>query len=662
MFYSNCRSLLNKLPLLYHLLDSKKFHVLLFCETWLQDIHTDNLLNSSSGYNVFRYDRKTRGGGVCIFTHPNLQIRNHKSGCHHLIEYVFIELCCTNKPARICVIYIPPQFPKNNSSIDELMYVLDEINSFNGDVFLFGDFNIPIAPSAENLSNIFIYFNENIETLGLKQIVKNPTRQSHILDFVLTNNSEIINNLSIKENFGTSDHKSIEVSLCCSSISHNVHIRKFDYLHGNYTGLNSYFANTNWKAIFSNPHDINELYEKFLQIVQLGISKFIPLKKSRTRKMPLHIRNLENYISKLTPHLHHNKVRLKYEYAMKKLNLKIRRYYINRENAILKLSPQLLYKYVSQNIHAKKHKISTISANSRTITNDRDIANCFQEFFCNVFQSAPPATSLPNTPPDFQFDYGLMFIKEPMIFDTLEKCPLKINESPDGLNYYLIRKCSVSLTKPITFLLRYSFLYSVLPSNWKMAYIIPIPKSPNAVDINNFRPISLTSPISKIAENLVSCELTSFIERFDHLPSFQHGFRSKRSVDSLMTETLDDITRAIDLKLNCDIIYFDIAKAFDTIEIDRIITKLSNMGITGNLLSWLNNFLSNRQIRVSVNGTLSDKFSAFINRGVPQGSVLGPLIFNLYMSDVAHNFPYSNDIIIKRHMQMTTKPIIFMTP
>ena len=150
--------------------------------------------------------------------------------------------------------------------------------------------------------------------------------------------------------------------------------------------------------------------------------------------------------------------------------------------------------------------------------------------------------------------------------------------------------------------------------------------------------------MSKIAENLVSCELTSFIERFNHLPSFQHGFRSKRSVDSLMTEMLDDITRAIELKLNCDIIYFDIAKAFGTIEICRIITKLSNIGITGNLLSWLKNFLSDRQIRVSVNGTLSNKFSAFINRGVPQGSVLGPLIFNLYMADVAANFPHFNDI------------------
>ena len=163
-----------------------------------------------------------------------------------------------------------------------------EIISFNGDTFIFGDFNIPIPVSSDKLSNIAIYFIEKLESLGFSQIVKSPTRKSHILDFVLV----------IKENFGTSDHKSIEIHLSCSPTICNDTRRKFDYFHGNYVGLNSYFANTNWKIVFANAIDVDDLYQRFLEVVQLGISNFIRFKKSAHKNMPPHIRNLEKFISK----------------------------------------------------------------------------------------------------------------------------------------------------------------------------------------------------------------------------------------------------------------------------------------------------------------------------------------------------------------------------
>ena len=187
MFYCNSRSLLNKLPLLYHLLDSKKFHVILFCETWLQDIHTDNLLVSGSGYNVFRYDRASRGGGVCIFTHPNLHIINHKAGRHHLVEYVVIELNLPN-PTRLCCIYIPPQFSKSTSNIDELTYILGIIKTVDNEVVIMlkdKSCHSIIMKDANNSSRLKDFIND---LLFKKKLLKSADFNESVLFVKFLNN------------------------------------------------------------------------------------------------------------------------------------------------------------------------------------------------------------------------------------------------------------------------------------------------------------------------------------------------------------------------------------------------------------------------------------------------------------------------------------------
>ena len=308
-----------------------------------------------------------------------------------------------------------------------------------------------------------------------------------------------------------------------------------------------------------------------------------------------------------------------------------------------------LYSYISRNLNQKTTTINPLKINNELLTNNLEIANSFQNFFLNVYSSALPAPNLPIQTNDGLFDYSLTFINESHVYEELEKCNLKLNTSPDSIPYYFIRKCSLGLAKPFTYILRYSFIHCVLPSIWKTAIVCPIPKVPKASNIEDFRPISLTCSFSKIAEKFVYEEVLSFVEKCALLPNYQHGFRPNRSVYSQMAETLDDFTRALDNKLNVDCIYFDISKAFDTIEIDRIIAKLFNLGFTGNITSWIQNFLTNRKIQVKVNGTLSDHQHSPFSRGVPQGSLLGPIIFNLYMSDLTANFPHLSDIILKAY-------------
>ena len=150
------------------------------------------------------------------------------------------------------------------------------------------------------------------------------------------------------------------------------------------------------------------------------------------------------------------------------INKKIRRFYINRENKILGNCHLNLYKYVSSNVKSKNSKICQIVSDSQIFSDPSEIANRFLTHFHSVYNSPSQSETLAIDPPDAQFDYGLVFINESHIYHTLEKCPLKINTSPESIPFYFIRKCSIGLAKPLTFILRFSFLHSVLPSAWKI--------------------------------------------------------------------------------------------------------------------------------------------------------------------------------------------------
>ena len=141
--------------------------------------------------------------------------------------------------------------------------------------------------------------------------------------------------------------------------------------------------------------------------------------------------------------------------------------------------------------------------------------------------------------------------------------------------------------------------------------------------------------------------MTSFVEKCDKLPSYQHGFRPNRSVTSLMLETLDDFTKAIDNKSAVDCVYFDIKKPFDTVDTNRPIAKLINLGFTGNIVKWLQDFLTNRKIKIKINGIIFDETSPEFSRGVPQVSLLGPILFNLYIADLSHNLHLFQNITVK---------------
>lgn len=632
----NCQSIcarrLCKIEELRLIVGISNVDVVCASETWLNDNVDDSIL-AIDGYEIVRHDRVGRlGGGVLIYIKKgmiyNLILKSNNLCGVANTEFIAIEFTIQNEKLLLTALYNPPDV--------ECIETLDNLLSLYGSAYrnlvFLGDFNTNLlvnSPTSIRLQSV-------LSTYSLHCSGTEPTffhnHGASQLDLILTNDASKVLRFNQIEAPVLSNHDLVFASL---DFDYKVSPKSFEFRDYNAVQvdplINVFYA-ADWRSFYSS-NDSNQQLEFLNSLLTDLHNTFVPIRTVRSK------RNINPWFNSAisTAMVDRDLLYARWKCFKSSDDLLAFKRARNKVNMLIRSAKQIYYASKFDNNLSSKELWKNVKMLGINSSENQNIVNFSADEINNNFRkhftrnNTAIEGSCETIPIEREYFYFNRISESEVVIamNSIQSNALGL----DMLPIKFLKSICPILIEPITHLFNSIITTSVFPDAWKKSKIVPIKKKTNLNTLDNLRPISILCALSKVFEKVIKSDICDYLNRHNLLNQNQSGYRPKRSTKTAMIKIIDDIGIVIDNGRPVVLILLDFSKAFDTVSHAILCHKLKTQFTFSDHAAYLiKSYLTSRSQAVFSNGSLSE--FVVIESGVPQGSILGPILFSLYINDL----------------------------